>query len=117
MAIRSPAASGTVVKTDDLGCGPAAIPFAVRRYPDHLRTDRLVRATAGRVRVVANWRVRTEISIADGLRCIDGPLASVRDITWRRPGPRADRCLAQCAGVPVLEETTLADVAGGAARS
>ena len=69
-----------------------------------------------------SWRGRaTEISIADVLRCIDGPLASVRDIglgDLPYSGPTAaltDVWRALRASMrSVLEETTLADVAAGA---
>lgn len=46
----------------------------------NLRTDRLVRSHRGREGGYELARPGTEISIADVLRCIDGPLASVRDI-------------------------------------
>ncbi|MGB8387076.1 Rrf2 family transcriptional regulator, partial [Mycobacterium sp.] len=87
----------------------------------NLRTDRLVRSHRGREGGYELARPGNEISIADVLRCIDGPLASVRDIglgdlpylgptkaltdVWRalRASMRS-----------VLEETTLADVATGA---
>ena len=86
-----------------------------------LRADRLVRSHRGREGGYELARPAEQISIADVLRCIDGPLASVRDIglgdlpysgpttaltdVWRalRASMRA-----------VLETTTLADVAGGA---
>ena len=62
-----------------------------------------------------------EISIADVLRCIDGPLASVRDIglgDLPYSGPTAaltDVWRALRASMrSVLEETSLADVAAGA---
>ncbi len=61
-----------------------------------------------------------DISIADVLRCIDGPLASVRDIglgDLPYSGPTAaltDVWRALRASMrSVLEETTLADVATG----
>ena len=115
------AAPGVVVKTDDLAQAQG-IPaqFLVDILSD-LRADRLVRSHRGREGGYELARPAEQISIADVLRCIDGPLASVRDIglgdlpysgpttaltdVWRalRASMRA-----------VLETTTLADVAGGA---
>ena len=112
---------GIVVKTDDLAQAQG-IPaqFLVDILSD-LRADRLVRSHRGREGGYELARPAEQISIADVLRCIDGPLASVRDIglgdlpysgpttaltdVWRalRASMRA-----------VLEMTTLADVAGGA---
>jgi len=112
---------GVVVKTDDLAHAQG-IPaqFLVDILSD-LRADRLVRSHRGREGGYELARPAEQISIADVLRCIDGPLASVRDIglgdlpysgpttaltdVWRalRASMRA-----------VLEMTTLADVAGGA---
>lgn len=112
---------GIVVKTDDLAQAQG-IPaqFLVDILSD-LRADRLVRSHRGREGGYELARPAEQISIADVLRCIDGPLASVRDIglgdlpysgpttaltdVWRalRASMRA-----------VLETTTLADVAGGA---
>jgi len=115
------AGPGVVVKTDDLAQAQG-IPaqFLVDILSD-LRADRLVRSHRGREGGYELARPAEQISIADVLRCIDGPLASVRDIglgdlpysgpttaltdVWRalRASMRA-----------VLEMTTLADVAGGA---
>jgi len=112
--------SGVLVKTDDLAKAQG-IPaqFLVDILSD-LRTDRLVRSHRGRDGGYELGRSADQISIADVLRCIDGPLASVRDIglgdlpysgptealtdVWRalRASMRA-----------VLEQTTLADVASG----
>lgn len=111
---------GTLVKTDDLAKAQG-IPaqFLVDILSD-LRTDRLVRSHRGRDGGYQLARPAAEISVADVLRCIDGPLASVRDIglgdlpytgptevltdVWRalRASMRA-----------VLEQTSLADVASG----
>lgn len=110
----------SLVKTEDLAKAQG-IPaqFLVDILSD-LRTDRLVRSHRGRDGGYELGRPATDISIADVLRCIDGPLASVRDIglgdlpysgpttaltdVWRalRASMRA-----------VLEETSLADVASG----
>src|SRR3954451_1968054 len=85
-----------------------------------LRTDHLVRSHRGREGGYELARPGTEISIADVLRCIDGPLASGRDIglgDLPYSGPTValtDVWRALRASMrSVLEETTLADVAGG----
>jgi Rrf2 family protein len=115
------AAPGVVVKTDDLAQAQG-IPaqFLVDILSD-LRTDRLVRSHRGREGGYELARSAEQISIADVLRCIDGPLASVRDIglgDLPYSGPTAaltDVWRALRASMrSVLETTTLADVAGGA---
>ena len=111
---------GGLVKTDDLAKAQG-IPaqFLVDILSD-LRSDRLVRSHRGRDGGYELARPATEISIADVLRCIDGPLASVRDIglgDLPYSGPtkaltdvwRALRASKRS----VLEKTTLADVASG----
>ncbi|MGH3559052.1 MAG: Rrf2 family transcriptional regulator, partial [Mycobacterium sp.] len=112
--------SGALVKTDDLAHAQG-IPaqFLVDILSD-LRTDRLVRSHRGRDGGYELARPGTEISIADVLRCIDGPLASVRDLglgDLPYSGPTAaltDVWRALRASMrSVLEETTVADVAGG----
>ena len=67
---------GGLVKTDDLAKAQG-IPaqFLVDILSD-LRGDRLVRSHRGRDGGYELARPATEISIADVLRCIDGPLAS-----------------------------------------
>jgi Rrf2 family protein len=113
--------SGALVKTDDLAQAQG-IPsqFLVDILSD-LRTDRLVRSHRGRDGGYELARPGTEISIADVLRCIDGPLASVRDIglgDLPYSGPTTaltDVWRALRASMrSVLEQTTLADVAAGA---
>ena len=71
---------GVLVKTDDLA-KVQGIPaqFLVDILSD-LRTARMVRSHRGREGGYELARPAAEISIADVLRCIDGPLASVRDI-------------------------------------
>lgn len=112
---------GTVVKTEELAAAQG-IPaqFLVDILSD-LRTDRLVRSQRGRDGGYELARPAAQISIADVLRCIDGPLASVRDIglgDLPYTGPTAalaDLWRALRASMrAVLEETTLADVAAGA---
>jgi len=115
------AAPGVVVKTDDLAQAQG-IPaqFLVDILSD-LRADRLVRSHRGREGGYELARPAEQISIADVLRCIDGPLASVRDIglgDLPYSGPTAaltDVWRALRASMrAVLETTTLADVACGA---
>ena len=115
------AASGTLVKTDDLAQAQGIPPQFLVDILSNLRTDRLVRSHRGRDGGYELARPGTEISIADVLRCIDGPLASVRDVgLGDLPyfGPTAaltDVWRALRASMrSVLEETTLADVAAGA---
>ncbi len=112
--------SGTHVKTEDLARAQG-IPaqFLVDILSD-LRTDRLVRSHRGRDGGYELARPAAGISIADVLRCIDGPLASVRDIglgDLPYSGPTAaltDVWRALRASMrSVLEETSLADVAAG----
>lgn len=111
---------GSLVKTDDLAKAQGIPAQFLVDILSALRTDRLVRSHRGRDGGYELARPAAEISVADVLRCIDGPLASVRDIglgdlpysgpttaltdVWRalRASMRA-----------VLEETTLADVASG----
>jgi Rrf2 family protein len=111
---------GALVKTDDLAHAQG-IPaqFLVDILSD-LRTDRLVRSHRGRDGGYELARPASEISIADVLRCIDGPLASVRDIglgDLPYSGPTAaltDVWRALRASMrSVLEETSVADVAAG----
>jgi Rrf2 family protein len=114
------AGDGVLVKTDDLaraqGIPP---PFLVDILSD-LRTDRLVRSHRGREGGYELGRPATEISIADVLRCIEGPLASVHDTglgDLPYSGATVDltdvwRAL-RASMRSVLEETSLDDVAAG----
>ncbi len=113
-------APGELVKTDELAKAQG-IPgqFLVDILSD-LRADRLVRSHRGREGGYALARPAEQISIADVLRCIDGPLASVRDIglgDLPYSGPTValtDLWRALRASMrSVLEQTTLADVASG----
>ena len=93
------ASAGTLVKTDDLAQAQGIPPQFLVDILTNLRTDRLVRSHRGREGGYELARPGNEISIADVLRCIDGPLASVRDIGLGDlpiPGPtaRAGRRLA-----------------------
>jgi Rrf2 family protein len=111
---------GAVVKTDDLAKAQGIPPQFLVDILSDLRTDRLVRSRRGREGGYELARPAAEISIADVLRCIDGPLASVRDIPLGDlpySGPTAaltDVWRALRASMrSVLEETSLADVASG----
>ncbi len=112
---------GVVVKTDDLARAQGIPPQFLVDILSGLRTDRLVRSHRGREGGYELARPASAISIADVLRCIDGPLASVRDIglgDLPYVGPTAaltDVWRALRASMrSVLEETSLADVASGA---
>ncbi|HMZ13382.1 MAG TPA: RrF2 family transcriptional regulator [Mycobacterium sp.] len=113
--------SGALVTTEDLAKSQG-IPaqFLVDILSD-LRNDRLVRSHRGREGGYELARPAAQISVADVLRSIDGPLASVRDIglgDLPYTGPTealTDVWRALRASMrSVLEETTLADVASGA---
>jgi Rrf2 family protein len=113
--------SGALAKTDDLAHAQGIPPQFLVDILSELRADRLVRSHRGRDGGYELARPGTEISIADVLRCIDGPLASVRDIglgDLPYSGPTTaltDVWRALRASMrSVLEETTLADVAAGA---
>ncbi len=112
---------GVLVKTDDLAKAQGIPPQFLVDILSDLRTDRLVRSHRGRDGGYELARPAADISIADVLRCIDGPLASVRDIglgDLPYSGPTAaltDVWRALRASMrSVLEETSLADVAAGA---
>lgn len=113
--------AGDLVKTDELAKSQGIPPQFLVDILSDLRADRLVRSHRGRDGGYELARPAAEISIADVLRCIDGPLASVRDIglgDLPYSGPTAaltDVWRALRASMrSVLEETTLADVALGA---
>lgn len=112
---------GVPVKTEDLAKAQGIPAQFLADILSELRTDRLVRSHRGRDGGYELARPATEISVADVLRCIDGPLASVRDIglgDLPYTGPTealTDVWRALRASMrSVLEETSLADVAGGA---
>lgn len=112
---------GVLVKTDDLASAQGIPSQFLVDILSTLRNDRLVRSHRGREGGYELGRSADRISIADVLRCIDGPLASVRDIglgDLPYSGPTAaltDVWQALRASMrSVLEETTLADVAAGA---
>ncbi|MBU3685951.1 MAG: RrF2 family transcriptional regulator [Mycobacteriaceae bacterium] len=114
------ASPGGLVKTDDLAEAQGIPPQFLVDILSDLRADHLVRSHRGRDGGYELARPADQISIADVLRCIDGPLASVRDIglgELRYSGPSvalSDVWRALRASMrSVLEQTTLADVAGG----
>lgn len=109
-----------LIKTEDLANAQGIPGQFLADILSDLRADRLVRSHRGRDGGYALARPAHEISIADVLRCIDGPLASVRDIglgDLPYSGPTialTDVWRALRASMrSVLEETTLADVAAG----
>jgi Rrf2 family protein len=111
---------GVRVTTDDLANAQGIPPQFLVDILSTLRNDRLVRSHRGRDGGYELARPGTEISIADVMRCIDGPLASVRDIglgDLPYSGPTAaltDVWRALRASMrSVLEETSLADVVAG----
>ena len=108
------------VTTDDLASAQGIPPQFLVDILSDLRNDRLVRSHRGRDGGYELARPGAEISIADVLRSIDGPLASVRDVglgDLPYSGPTAaltDVWRALRASMrSVLEQTTLADVAAG----
>ncbi len=112
---------GVRVTTDDLATAQGIPPQFLVDILSALRTDRLVRSHRGRDGGYELARSGAEISIADVLRCIDGPLASVRDIgLGDLPYSGATAALTdvwralRASMRSVLEETSIADVATGA---
>lgn len=112
------AGPGSLVKTEDLAKAQGIPPQFLVDILSDLRADRLVRSHRGRDGGYELGRSAADISIADVLRCIDGPLASVRDIPLGDldyTGPTtalADVWRALRASMrSVLEQTSLADVA------
>lgn len=112
--------AGVIVKTDDLAKAQGIPPQFLVDILSDLRTDRLVRSHRGRDGGYELARTADQISIADVLRCIDGPLASVRDMglgDLPYSGPTealTDVWRALRASMrSVLEGTSLADVAAG----
>jgi len=112
--------TGALVKTDDLAKAQGIPAQFLVDILTNLRTDRLVRSHRGRDGGYELARPAADISIADVLRCIDGPLASVRDMglgDLPYSGPTASltdvwRAL-RASMRSVLEQTSLADVATG----
>ena len=112
---------GVLVKTDKLAHAQGIPPQFLVDILSVLRTDRLVRSHRGRDGGYELARPAGEISIADVLRSIDGPLASVHDMgLGDLPYSGATAALTdvwralRASMRSVLEQTTLADVAAGA---
>jgi len=113
--------AGELVTTDEIAKSQGIPPQFLVDILSDLRADRLVRSQRGRDGGYQLGRPADQISVADVLRCIDGPLASVRDIglgDLPYSGPTAaltDVWRALRASMrSVLEETSLADVVAGA---
>jgi Rrf2 family protein len=111
--------TGTLLKAEDLASAQDIPPHFLVDILSDLRAGRLVRSHRGRDGGYELARAADRISLADVLRCIDGPLASVRDISidelpYRGPTvPLASVWKALRASMrSVLEETTIAAVAG-----
>ncbi len=111
---------GVRVTTDELANAQGIPPQFLVDILSALRSAHLVRSHRGRDGGYELARPGTEISIADVMRCIDGPLASVRDFglgDLPYSGPTASltdvwRAL-RASMRSVLEQTSLADVAAG----
>jgi Rrf2 family protein len=111
---------GVLVKTDDLAAAQGIPPQFLVDILSDLRTDRLVRSRRGRDGGYELARPAADISVADVLRSIDGPLASVHDTgLGDLPYSGATAALTdvwralRASMRSVLEETSLADVAVG----
>ena len=111
---------GVRVTTDELAQAQGIPPQFLVDILSALRTDRLVRSHRGRDGGYELGLSAEEISIADVLRSIDGPLASVHDIgLGDLPYAGATAALTdvwralRASMRSVLEETSLADVAAG----
>jgi len=110
---------GKMLKVDELaGAQSLSAAFLVDILSD-LRAARLVRSQRGREGGFGLARPASEITVADVLRAIDGPLVSIRDVSiseLRYTGSTAallDVWMAMRAGMrSVLETTSIADVAG-----
>ncbi|MBW8801346.1 MAG: Rrf2 family transcriptional regulator [Streptomyces sp.] len=108
-----------LIKSEDLATAQEIPPQFLLDILSDLRGARLVRSVRGREGGYALARPASEINLAEVLRCIDGPLASVHnvglgDLPYVGPTARlTDVWMALRASMrSVLEQTTLADVAG-----
>ena len=109
-----------VIKSEDLAVAQEIpLQFLLDILSD-LRGARLVRSVRGRDGGYALARPAADINVAEVLRCIDGPLASVHnvglgDLPYGGPTAKlSDVWMALRASMrQVLEQTTLADVAAG----
>ena len=109
-----PVAAETIAVDQDI---PVA--FLLKILAD-LRTARLVASTRGALGGYALARGASQISVADVIRAVEGPLADVRglppeDISYRGASVALrDVWLATRVALrEVLEQTTLADIASG----
>ena len=111
---------GVLVTTEDLASRKASPRNSWSTFSRNCARTGWFEATRGREGGYELARQAAEINIADVLRCVDGPLASVRDIGLGDlpSGPTAalsDVWRALRASMrSVLEDTSLADVADGA---
>ncbi|HZQ30715.1 MAG TPA: Rrf2 family transcriptional regulator [Mycobacterium sp.] len=111
---------GVLVTTEELAAAQGIPAQFLVDILSGLRADRLVRSHRGRDGGYALARPAREISVADVLRSVDGPLASVHDIgLGDLPYSGATAALTdvwralRASMRSVLEETSLADVAAG----
>src|ERR1700758_779677 len=111
---------GVLGKTQELAPAQGIPPQFLVDILSDLRNDRLVRSHRGRDGGYALARPAASISIADVLRSVDGPLASVHDTgLGDLPYSGATAALTdvwralRASMRSVLEETSLADVAAG----
>lgn len=111
---------GVLVKTEELAAAQGIPAQFLVDILSGLRADRLVRSHRGRDGGYALARPAREISVADVLRSVDGPLASVHDVgLGDLPYSGATAALTdvwralRASMRSVLEETSLADVAAG----
>jgi Rrf2 family protein len=112
---------GVLVKTDELAQAQGIPPQFLVDILTVLRNDSLVKSQRGRDGGYALARPAAAISIADVLRSVDGPLASVHDTgLGDLPYSGATAALTdvwralRASMRSVLEKTSLADVAAGA---
>jgi Rrf2 family protein len=112
---------GGLVKAEALAATQGIPPNFIGDILSDLRAARLVRSQRGADGGYALARPAESISIADVLRCIDGPLASVHDVGLGdlaytgATAPLTDVWMALRASMRhVLEKTSLADVVSAA---
>jgi Rrf2 family protein len=112
--------NGVLVKTEELAQAQGIPPQFLVDILSVLRNDRLVKSHRGRDGGYALARPAAAISIADVLRSVDGPLASVHDTgLGDLPYSGATAALTdvwralRASMRSVLETTSLADVAAG----
>ena len=111
---------GKPIKSEDLAAAQGVPPRFLIDILGELHSDGLVRSQRGREGGYSLARPADEICIADVLRCVDGPLASVRDISLVDlpyagvTSKLTDVWMALRASMrAVLEETSLQNIASG----